>query len=662
MAPIAVLTGHTGMITSVNFCPSSRWDLRYVITTSTDGSVAFWTYTHNKGSKANFMSKPISYHERMRPGQAQMICAAFSPGGQFLAAGSADHHVRVYMMHGDEGPHRILETEAHTDTVDSIAWAHSGLRFISGSKDGTAHVWHFESQQWKSHQLLMSTKLPGMQENEEENKKLKVTMVSWVASDDYVITAVNDHSLKVWDSQTGRLTKVLTGHKDEVYVLESHPKDNRILLSAGHDGHIFIWDINQGAALAQFVNNIEGQGHGAVFDAKWSPDGNSFAATDSHGHILTFGFGTGHDRLNILPKELFFHTDYRPLVRDTNHWVLDEQTQTAPNLMPPPFLVDIDGNPYPPMLQRLVPGREHCQVDQLIPNIAVGAGGIQEVIEGLPSEEPPRSDIDRMIAALAQRRYGDGPDPADQQEPSEPQDNPLRQLQSPRSSHRTGMRRNGDVEGVRQTSGNWQRDVNYKWFKKALIKPLDIYALQKAKETVNAVGQSEMDVYRREMRRRPVMITTVAVATPSNRTRTRGLTRRRNRVPAYRTRAVRSEQLEEQQEQQQPDENDVSPSNSSSDSDDSTALEEDLKSSSSSESESSGYSDWVADHGVTLEPPKRLKRKPVKKRPQTPVSDEDKKKSTKNKKVHATKLVQGEIPELFKPPDWLSEVIPRKAP
>lgn len=43
--------------------------------------------------------------------------------------------------------------------------------------------------------------------------------------------------------------------------------------------------------------------------------------------------------------------------------------------MPPPFLVDIDGNPYPPKLQRLVPGRETCQGEQLIPNIAYLAGG-----------------------------------------------------------------------------------------------------------------------------------------------------------------------------------------------------------------------------------------------------------------------------------------------
>lgn len=105
-------------------------------------------------------SKPIQYHEKIRPGQAQMICASFSPGGKFLAAGSADHHVRVYLM-GEEGPKRILEIEAHTDTVDSIQWAHQGLKFVSGGKDGIAYMWTFESQQWKSMKLSMTERLPG---------------------------------------------------------------------------------------------------------------------------------------------------------------------------------------------------------------------------------------------------------------------------------------------------------------------------------------------------------------------------------------------------------------------------------------------------------------------------------------------------------------------
>ena len=64
-------------------------------------------------------------------------------------------------MHGKEGPERILEIEAHVDRVDSIQWADRGLKFISGSKDGTAIVWTFENQEWRSVRLKMTTQLPG---------------------------------------------------------------------------------------------------------------------------------------------------------------------------------------------------------------------------------------------------------------------------------------------------------------------------------------------------------------------------------------------------------------------------------------------------------------------------------------------------------------------
>lgn len=52
--PIAVLCSHTGMITSVNFCPSPRDFLKYLVTTSTDGSVAFWQYSTTRDGKTSF--------------------------------------------------------------------------------------------------------------------------------------------------------------------------------------------------------------------------------------------------------------------------------------------------------------------------------------------------------------------------------------------------------------------------------------------------------------------------------------------------------------------------------------------------------------------------------------------------------------------------------
>ena len=57
-------------------------------------------------------------------------------------------------------------------------------------------------------------------------------------------------------------------------------------------GQLIVWDIVKGEIISKFHNSIEGQGHGALFDAKWSPDGQYIAATDSHGHICIFGMAS----------------------------------------------------------------------------------------------------------------------------------------------------------------------------------------------------------------------------------------------------------------------------------------------------------------------------------------------------------------------------------
>ena len=173
-----------------------------------------------------------------------------------------------------------------------------------------------------------------------------------------VITACTDQTLKVWDSNTGQLLSTLHGHEDNIFVIEPHPVSDNIILTAAHDGLVCVWDISAEVCLFKYKNVIENNGHGhaAVFDAKWTPDGTMICATDSHGHLHYIGHGRG-EQFQPMPVELFFHTDYRPLIRDTYHNVVDEQTQLPPHLMPPPFLVDSDGAPYPAHIQRFAPGR-----------------------------------------------------------------------------------------------------------------------------------------------------------------------------------------------------------------------------------------------------------------------------------------------------------------
>uniref|UniRef100_A0A667Y3C3 Bromodomain and WD repeat domain containing 1 n=1 Tax=Myripristis murdjan TaxID=586833 RepID=A0A667Y3C3_9TELE len=465
-APVAVLQGHSGSITSLQFSPFAKGSKRYMLSTGTDATVCFWQWDVNN---INFGDRPHKFTERPRPG-VQTVCSSFSPGGMFLATGSTDDVIRIYYL-GCGNPEKISELHDHTDKVDSIQFCHSGERFVSGSRDGTARIWRLhQRQQWRCILLNMSATLPGAEPTTEEESYFKpiVTMVAWDRHDNTVITAVNNHLLKVWNSYTGQLLHILKGHEAEVFVLEPHPFDPRIILSAGHDGNVFIWDLLRGTNTQHYFNMIEGQGHGAVFDCKFTPDGQRFACTDSHGHLLIFGFGSSKP-YEKLPDQVFFHTDYRPLIRDANGFVLDEQTQQAPHLMPPPFLVDVDGNPHPPRYQRLVPGRENIAAEHLVPQLGYVATSDGEVVEQVISQQTAeheevtvrRSSVldeairqlqqqqDRQNQAGAQAAQGAGP--GGQAEAQDPVSAPV---QSPPN---VGLRRSGQVEGVRQMHQNAPR-------------------------------------------------------------------------------------------------------------------------------------------------------------------------------------------------------------
>ena len=80
-------------------------------------------------------------------------------------------------------------------------------------------------------------------------------------------------------------------HTGEIFVLESHPSDARILLSAGHDGLVIFWDMLAGVQLKSFLLEWE-DGPVCVFDCKFSPDGLKCASVDSYGFLTIMGFGS----------------------------------------------------------------------------------------------------------------------------------------------------------------------------------------------------------------------------------------------------------------------------------------------------------------------------------------------------------------------------------
>uniref|UniRef100_A0A8C2APQ6 Pleckstrin homology domain interacting protein n=1 Tax=Cyprinus carpio TaxID=7962 RepID=A0A8C2APQ6_CYPCA len=583
-APLAVLEGHSASITSLQFSPLCSGNKRFLSSTGADGTICFWQWD---ARTLKFGQRPSKFIERPRPG-VQMICSSFSAGGMFLATGSTDHIIRVYYF-GDGQPEKISELESHTVCNAFCVINLCLCRFVSGSRDGTARIWQLQQQDWRSILLDMATKLPGKYNPpplEDKVTKLKVTMVAWDCNDNTVITAANNLTLKVWNSYTGNLIHILMGHEDEVFVLEPHPFDSRVLFSAGHDGNAIVWDLARGVKIRSYFNMIEGQGHGAVFDCKCSPDGQHFACTDSHGHLLIFGFGSS-SRYDKIADQMFFHTDYRPLIRDAHNFVLDEQTQQAPHLMPPPFLVDVDGNPHPPRYQRLVPGRENCREEQLIPQMGLTSSGkkwLNQVVSQQAAEGS--SPLDGIIQRLQQEQ--------DQRLGS---DTRARSVSSPTevsSPPNVGLRRSGQIEGVRQMHSNaprseiaTERDL-VAWSRRVLVPELspaichisDIH-----------IRQPEPHIYA-------------------------------GSVYNY-------------------------------------------------SDYSSDYSDWTADAGINLEPPKKTSVKKKKKNASSSEEDGEKKKDSKKERRKEKQDKDGTLPKKKKPKEkrkewlpsaWITDTMPRRCP
>uniref|UniRef100_A0A3Q1B0A6 PH-interacting protein n=1 Tax=Amphiprion ocellaris TaxID=80972 RepID=A0A3Q1B0A6_AMPOC len=663
-APLAVLEGHAASITSLQFSPLCSGSKRYLSSTGADGTICFWQWD---ARTLKFGQRPSKFTERSRPG-VQMICSSFSAGGMFLATGSTDHIIRVYYF-GSGQPEKISELESHTDKVDSIQFSHCSDRFVSGSRDGTARIWQLQPQGWRSILLDMKYNPPPL---EDKVTKLKVTMVAWDRHDSTVITAANNLTLKVWNSITGNLVHVLMGHEDEVFVLEPHPFDPRILFSAGHDGNCIVWDLARGVKIRSYFNMIEGQGHGALFDCKCSPDGQHFAATDSHGHLLIFGFGSS-SKYDKIADQMFFHTDYRPLIRDANNYVLDEQTQQAPHLMPPPFLVDVDGNPHPPRYQRLVPGRQGCRDEQLIPQMGVTSSGLNQVVSEQAVDGP--SPLDTMIQRLQQeqdQRLGtnDSSAPASTAANTRSSRGSVGSPTEVHSPPNVGLRRSGQIEGVRQMHSNAPRSQMategdlVAWSRRVLVPELEDASVRRQVNWREAKGEEEINIYQSERRRRtihslPKESRVSEVHPTSECVVDEG--RRSQGNHGYQTRAAMEETSRQSAEAADDDE-------STSEVD--TALDY-----------SSDYSDWTADAGINLEPPKKSVK--VKKKSSGSEEDGEKKREGKKERKKDKPDKDGALPKKTKPKEkrkrtefqeqgltleewlpsaWITDTVPRRCP
>ncbi|GKV31365.1 hypothetical protein SLEP1_g40061 [Rubroshorea leprosula] len=151
-----------------------------------------------------------------------------------------------------------------------------------------------------------------------------VNMIIWSLDNRFVLAAIMDCRICVWNAADGSLVHSLAGHTESTYVLDGHPFNPRIAMSAGYDGRTIVWDIWEGKPI--WIYEIS---HFKLVDGKFSSDGTSIILSDDVGQLYVLNTGQGEAQQDA-KYEQFFLGDYHPLIQDTYGNVVDQETQLAP--------------------------------------------------------------------------------------------------------------------------------------------------------------------------------------------------------------------------------------------------------------------------------------------------------------------------------------------
>ncbi|KAI7750751.1 hypothetical protein M8C21_013053 [Ambrosia artemisiifolia] len=376
--PISVLRGHIGAVTAIAFSPrhSSVFQL---LSSSDDGTCRIWDARHSQGCARIYVPRQTNNVAGSNNGPSsstssqqnnQILCCAYNANGTIFVTGSSDTFARVWsackpniddsqqpvheidVLSGHENDvnyvqfsgcavtSRSLTSDTSTDEkvpkLKTLWYSHDNI--VTCSRDGSAIIWILKSRKshgkvgrWTRayHLKVPPPPMPPQPRRGGPRQRFLptprgVNMIVWSLDNRFVLAAIMDCRICVWNASDGRLVHSLTGHSESTYVLDVHPFNPRIAMSSGYDGKTIIWDIWEGIPI-----RIYEIGRFKLVDGKFSPDGTSIVLSDDVGQIYLLNTGQGESQ-KAAKYDQFFLGDYRPLARDAQGYAVDEETQLPP--------------------------------------------------------------------------------------------------------------------------------------------------------------------------------------------------------------------------------------------------------------------------------------------------------------------------------------------
>ncbi len=145
----------------------------------------------------------------------------------------------------------------------SVAMAPCGYYFASAGSDSTARLW--------------CTDRPTPVRIFIGHHSQNVNCLSWHPNCNYLLSGSDDKSIRMWDVQSGRCVRILSGCKFGVNQVKVSPS-GQYVAGADYGGTVSIWDIRNGRKVKEFQHESQGgRTPPIIYTLSFSPCGSTIA-------------------------------------------------------------------------------------------------------------------------------------------------------------------------------------------------------------------------------------------------------------------------------------------------------------------------------------------------------------------------------------------------